>query len=431
MKVLVIGGGGREHCLVYKIKNSSYVDKVFCASGNGGTALLAENVDIQPQDIEGIAKFALREGIDLTVVGPEAPLVEGIVDEFTKRGLKIFGPTKDVAILEGSKVFAKQFMRKYGIPTAEFEIFDDSGKAFSYIERCDFPCVVKADGLAGGKGAIICHNLSQAREAIERIMVKKEFGAAGEKVVVEDFLEGEEASLLAFLDTDTFLPLVTSQDHKPVFDNDQGPNTGGMGAYAPAPLIGDLLFSKIEDKILSPLVKGLKKENKVYKGIIYLGLMIANGEPYVLEFNVRFGDPETQAILPKLKSDLVEVILANIEGRLKNINLVWDQRFCICVVLASGGYPGKYEKGKVINGLESLEKQEDILVFHAGTKKVFDSQTGNTFFVTNGGRVLNIVGLDSDFRKAQEKVYSAIKKVYFEGMHYRRDIGNKGLKFLS
>ncbi len=429
MKVLVVGSGGREHCLAWKISCSPLVDRVYCAPGNGGTSLLANNVDISPSDIDRLLEFALEEKIDLTVVGPEAPLVEGIVDRFEEKGLKIFGPKKDVAMLEGSKVFAKRLMKKFGIPTADFEIFDDPYKAKDYVKKRGFPIVVKADGLAAGKGVMVCKSKEEAFEAIERIMEKKEFGKAGEKVVIEDFLEGEEASLLIFTDGKKFLSLVSSQDHKPVFDNDEGPNTGGMGAYSPAPLVNDRVFEKIKNKIFIPLIEGLREEGKVYKGMLYAGLMIRDEEPYVLEFNVRFGDPETQAILPKLKSDLVTVMLSTINEELDRVSLDWDERFCICVVVASGGYPGKYQKGKKISGLEKLEALKDIFVFHAGTK--IEKRDGRFDFLTNGGRVLNVVALDRDFRKAQEKVYEAVRRIYFENMHYRKDIGNKALKYFA
>jgi len=424
MKVLVVGGGGREHCLAWKIKQSLKVKKIYCAPGNGGTSSFAQNIDVPASDLESLLNFALKEKIDLTVIGPEAPLVEGIVDLFEEKGLKIFGPKKEAARLEASKVFAKRIMRKYAIPTADFCIFDDPYKAKKFVKE-NFPCVVKADGLAQGKGSIVCKSKKEAEEAVELIMIEKKFGEAGEKIVVEEFLEGEEASILAFVDGENYLLLVPSQDHKPVFDNDKGPNTGGMGAYAPAPLVNEKIIAKIKEKIFNPLLKALKKENIFFRGILYAGLMIKNEEPFVLEFNVRFGDPETQAILPKLKTDLVDLMLGTVEGKLERIKLDWDERFCVCVVLASGGYPGKYEKGKKIEGLEKLNSLEDILVFHAGTKKI------NNDYITWGGRVLNVVGLDFDLKKAQKKVYEAIKNIYFEKMHYRRDIADKAFKYLE
>jgi phosphoribosylamine-glycine ligase/CRISPR/Cas system-associated exonuclease Cas4 (RecB family) len=763
MKILIVGSGGREHCLAWKVSQSPLVDRIFCAPGNGGTGLVAQNIEIPATDIEGLLEFALREKIDLTVVGPEAPLVEGIVDRFQEEGLKIFGPEKELATLEGSKVFAKQIMKRYGVPTADFEIFDDPDKAKKYAKDKGLPVVVKAEGLAAGKGVIVAERLDEAIKAIDIIMVEKKFGSSGNRVVIEDYLEGEEASFLIFTDSRTILPLVASQDHKQIYDNDEGPNcysedteiltkdgwkrfnmlnekdqvatynsesreilferpfkiywmkykgpmiqfknrnidllvtpnhrmllqqryrkkkiyvreankcktenyifqsgiwngqsqkyfilpeydykfnrkfkklkinfvdwvrfmavylsegyiasnrvyiaqmkksknfnkikkiisklpfhftydpknhkfrinaiqlvtylkkfgishekyvpdyiknanreiileflkifnlgdgdihygkmrffssskrliddiqemiikldcsgiitvdkrktmlnpinkkiykanpvysiemkkrnktsirkgyikkinyngyigcvtvstgfvivrrnnrvaisgnTGGMGAYSPAPVVNDIVSEKIMVEIFKPLIEGLRKEGKIYKGMLYAGLMIANNQPYVLEFNVRFGDPEIQAILPKLKSDLVEVMLKTIEGRLEDIVLDWDERFCICVVLASGGYPGAYQKGKEIKGLDKLNNLKDIYVFHAGTKALTTHHSPLTNFVTNGGRVLNVVGLDSDFRKAQSKVYQAIDNIYFEGMHYRRDIGNKAL----
>ena len=425
MKVLVIGSGGREHCLAWKIKESSLVDKVYIAPGNGGTSLIGDNLDIKPEDIESLVDFAKKERIDLTVVGPEVPLVAGIVDKFEEEGLKIFGPKKELALLEGSKVYAKQTMKRLGIPTANFEIFDNPDLAKEYVRERELPLVVKAEGLAAGKGVIVCKSLSEAYRAIDLIMVEKKFGSAGRRIIIEDFLEGEEASVLVFTDGSSILPLVASQDHKQVYDNDEGPNTGGMGAYAPAPVVNELVYEKIKEEIFRPLIYGLKNEGKIYKGMLYAGLMIKENQPYVLEFNVRFGDPETQAILPKLKNDLVGVILKTVEENLGKIELAWDERFCVCVVLASRGYPGSYEKGKVIEGLEKLSDLKDVFVFHAGTKRVGEK------FLTAGGRVLNVVGLGTSLREAQEITYKALENIKFEGRHYRRDIGNKAFKYLG
>jgi len=427
MKVLVVGAGGREHCLAWKIGQSSLVKELYCAPGNGGTSLIARNVDIKATDIDGLLDFALKNNIDLTVVGPEAPLVSGIVDRFEENRLKIFGPKKDASILEGSKVFAKNIMRKFNIPTADFEVFDDASLAKDYVRKKGTPIVIKADGLAAGKGVIVARSEKEAQEAIDSIMVHKKFGVSGERIVIEDCLVGEEASILAFTDGESVLPLVSSQDHKPVFDNDEGPNTGGMGAYAPAPVVSSEIFKKVKKEIFYPLIRGLKKEGRVYKGIVYAGLMIKDNQPYVLEFNVRFGDPETQAILPKLKTDLVEVILSVIDNGLDNIELEWDERVCICVVLASGGYPASYQKGKEIRGLKDIERNKNIFVFHAGT--MIEKIDGKEVFLTNGGRVLNVVGLGPHIREAQNTVYEAVKKIYFEGMHYRHDIGRRALKF--
>jgi phosphoribosylamine--glycine ligase len=427
MKILVIGSGGREHCLVWKLAQSPLVDKIYCAPGNGGTAQIAQNVDISSEEIWRLVNFATEENIALTVVGPESPLAAGIVDRFEENGLKVFGPRRDLALLEGSKVFAKEQMRKYGIPTAEFEIFDNPEKAKEYIKSKGAPLVVKADGLAGGKGVIVCRAREEAFGALDLIMVDKIFGDAGKRIVVEDCLDGEEASILIFTDGETIIPMVPSQDHKRINDGDKGPNTGGMGAYAPAPVVNDQLLKKIIDRVFRPLIEGMKAEGRVYKGILYGGLMIKDGEPMVLEYNVRFGDPELQAVLPKLKSDLVDIMLKTIDNKLSECELDWDNRACLCVVLASGGYPGTYEKEKEITGLDKLEGREDIWAFHAGTRLISTSTEGNKF-LTTGGRVLNIVGLADTIKEAQQKVYEAIKSIHFDKMYYRKDIGYKALK---
>jgi phosphoribosylamine--glycine ligase len=429
MKVLVIGGGGREHALIWKIKQSELVDKIYCSPGNGGIQELAELVDILPADIEGLLKFAIDKKIDLTVVGPEVPLVKGIVDEFERNGLRIFGPTQESAKLEGSKAFAKGFMKEFNIPTAEFEIFDNYEHALDYLTTLSYPKVIKADGLCGGKGSIIADNLEQAREALNKIMKEKIFGPAGDKIIIEEFLEGDEASIIAISDGENLLALASSQDHKQIFDNDKGPNTGGMGAYSPAPVAEGENFNNCIEKILKPTINGMREKGIPFKGVLYAGIMFSNNIPYVLEFNVRFGDPETQAILPRLKSDLVKAIEYALDGRLNEFNLEWDEKKCICVVIASGGYPKEYEKGKLITGLEKLNKLEDVLLFHAGTKAIVEN--GKKNFYTNGGRVLNIVALDNDFKESQEKVYNAIKFISFENMHYRKDIGNKAYKWLK
>ena len=375
MKVLVIGSGGREHCLAWKIFQSPLVDEIYCAPGNGGTGLIAQNIDISVTDIEGLSKFAVDKKIDLTVVGPEAPLVAGIVDKFQEKGLKIFGPCGKLARLEGSKIFAKEMMKKYGIATAAFEVFDEPSSAKEYIKERGSPLVVKAEGLAAGKGVVVCKSVEQALEAVDMIMLKKKFGPAGERIVIEDYLEGEELSVVIFTDGETIIPLVSSQDHKPVFDGDKGDNTGGMGAYAPAGFVTEEMSQRIIEEIFKPLIAGLKKEGEVYNGMLYAGLMIRDNQPYVLEFNVRFGDPETQATLPKMKSDLVEVMLKTIDGQLAGTKLQWSQQCCLCVVLASGGYPGSYEKGKTIQGLEKLVGRDDVFVFHAGTESVVSDQS--------------------------------------------------------
>ena len=421
MKVLVIGSGGREHTLVWKIAQSKKVDKIYAAPGNGGTAGLAENVDIKAEDIKGLLQFAIDKKIDLTVVGPEAPLVDGIVDRFKGSGLKIFGPNKAAAQLEGSKVFAKKFMARNNIPTAEFRVFSDSLNAKDYVYQKESSVVIKASGLAAGKGVIICKAESEAEAAIDLIMEKKIFKEAGDQVVIEDCLEGEEASILAISDGEDFVVLDSSQDHKRIFDKDIGPNTGGMGAYSPAPVVTPELQKHISKKIIKPIIESMKKEGNVFKGVLYAGLMITKDGPKVLEFNVRFGDPETQAIIPRLKSDLVELMLAAIEGKLDKIKLEWDERSCVCVVMASGGYPGKYEKDKSIEGLDALKDTEDIIVFHAGTKQE------NGKVLTSGGRVLGVTGLGRDIKGAVENTYKAIEKIKFEKSYCRTDIGYRAI----
>jgi phosphoribosylamine--glycine ligase len=423
MKVLVVGSGGREHALVWKLSQSSRVDKIFCAPGNAGIAETAECVEINAEDIEGLLNFAKYEGIDLTVVGPEAPLTKGIVDAFVKEGRRIFGPDSSAARLEGSKVFAKDFMLKYGIPTAEYKTFTSYLHAEEYIRLKGAPIVIKADGLAAGKGVVVAENMDDAIKALRMIMKDRVFGDAGERVVVEQCLKGEEASFMVLIDGKTVLPLASSQDHKRVFDNDQGPNTGGMGAYSPAPVISRRVKTRIMDSIINPLMKGLKRERINYRGVLYLGLMICDGRPYVLEFNCRFGDPEAQPVLMRLNTDLFDALKATAEGRLREIKLRWRRDASVCVVLASSGYPGKYEKGKLIKGLEALKDRDDIVVFHAGTDIDND---GN--FITSGGRVLGVTALGRDIKAAKENAYKAIKKIRFEGMHYRKDIADKAIK---
>ncbi len=422
MRVLVVGSGGREHTLVWKIAQSPLAEKVFCAPGNGGIQELAECVNISASDVPALADFAEKQKIDLTVVGPEAPLAEGITDEFIRRGLRIFGPTKAAAQVEASKVFAKGTMVKYGIPTADFVVFDAAEKALRHIRKRPAPMVVKADGLAAGKGVIVCRTRDDAEEAVRRIMLEKEFGPCGNKVVIEDCLVGEEASLLAFTDGETVLPMDSAQDHKPVFDNDEGPNTGGMGAYSPAPVVTPEVYRRINNEILTPMIRGLAAEGIEYKGVLYAGLMITDDGPKVLEFNVRFGDPESQALLPRLKNDLVEVMNAVVDGRLSEIELKWNPKAAVCVVMASGGYPGPYEKGKTITGLDSVD-DNSVVVFHAGTKRLEDGR-----IVTDGGRVLGVTGLGDTIGQAIERTYAAVEKIHFDGAHYRKDIGAKALR---
>ena len=425
MRILVVGSGGREHAIAYKIKQSKLCSSLYCLPGNGGTAKIAKNIDIKTDDIKRIVKFSKKENIDLVVVGPENPLALGIVDELEKAGINAFGPKKNAAIIEASKTFTKSFLKKHSIPTAEYETFYDFDGAKKYIESKGVPIVVKADGLAAGKGVTVAKTEEEATKALEDIFIKKRFGEAGNMAVIEEFLEGEEASFLAFSDGENILPMIAAQDHKPIYNNDEGPNTGGMGAYAPTPIIDKEIQQYITENIMKKTILGMEAEGRTYKGVLYAGLMIKNKKPYVLEFNCRFGDPETQAILPLLESDIVEVMLATVEGNLDGYSLKWKNEYAISVVLASGGYPLSYEKDKIITGLYEVEKLEDIIVFHAGTK-----MNGNGNIVTNGGRVLNVVGLDKDFKKAQKKAYDAIKLISFDKMYYRTDIGNKVYKYL-
>jgi phosphoribosylamine---glycine ligase len=426
MKILVIGSGGREHALVWKIAQSRLAEKIFCAPGNGGISKQAECIDIKADDIPRLLEFVRKEKIDLTVVGPEAPLALGIVDEFNNQKLRIFGPNRKAAQLEASKVFAKQIMAKYKVPTAEFKIFDNADAAKKYIEKIGAPCVVKADGLAAGKGVIVAKTVDEAKKAVTSIIQERVFGDSGNHVIIEECLEGQEASILVITDSKEVIPLASSQDHKRIFDNDQGPNTGGMGAYSPAPVVSQELFKEILDKIVYRTIDGLVREGINYKGVLYAGVMLTGDGPKTLEFNVRFGDPETQAILPRLKSDLLEVMLATSEEKLNKVakpgGLTWDNRACVCVVCASGGYPGDYEKGKEISGLDEADKMKDVVVFHAGTKKL------SAKYLTNGGRVLGVTGLGNTIKEAIDRTYQAVDKIHFEGMHYRRDIGKKALK---
>ena len=423
MRILVIGSGGREHALVWKIAQSKLADKIFCAPGNGGIADSAECIDIKAEDMPKLLEFAIKEKIDLTVVGPEAPLAQGIVGEFKNHKLRIFGPTKSAAQLEASKVFAKELMDKYNVPTARFKIFDNAEEAKRYVEKRGAPCVVKADGLAQGKGVVVAKTTDEAKETITSMMEKKIFGNAANRVIIEDCLEGQEASIIVITDSKEVLPLASSQDHKRVFDGDSGPNTGGMGAYSPAPVVTQELFQEILDKVIYRTIDGLVREGIDYKGALYAGIMVTKDGPKVLEFNVRFGDPENQAIMPRLKSDLLEVMLAATDGRLSRFkSLSWDNRACVCVVCASKGYPGEYEKGKQITGLDEINKMRDSIVFHAGTKRQGDK------IVTSGGRVLGVTGLGNTIKEAIDKTYQGVKKIHFEGMHYRRDIGARAIK---
>ena len=421
MKVLVIGGGGREHALCWKLSQSPKVDKIYCIPGNAGISEIAECRQMEyEKDFSSLAQFVVKEKIDFTIVGPEVPLVNGIVDYFQKRGLAIFGPSKKAAELEGSKVFAKKFMKRHNIPTAPFRIFSDPDKAIKYVNEEEGEKVIKADGLAFGKGSLVTSTKKEAIEAIELIMRKKAFGEAGRRIVVEERLRGKEISFFVLTDGKSIKPLISSRDHKRIYDGDKGPNTGGMGAFSPAP-IPPSLYDKILRRIIVPTLQGMKEEGREYKGVLYAGLMIEKEEPRVLEFNVRFGDPETQVTLPRLKNDLLEVLWAVHTGNLYKINLEWRHHAAVCVILASRGYPGKYEKGKEIQGLENLARIKNVFPFFAGVKK----EDGK--LVTSGGRVIGVTALADSLKRSVQDVYRAVNKVYFEGMYYRRDIGRTGL----
>ena len=415
MKILVVGGGGREHTLAWKIAQSPRVEKVFAAPGNAGTAAIAENLNLRPTDIDGLGRAAKENGIGLVVVGPEAPLASGIVDYFDSLGIPIFGTTKEATQLESSKVFARNLMEKYGIPCPEGAIFSSYSEAREYLQEQHPPVVIKADGLAAGKGVIIAGSLAEANKALGDIMEAKIFGSAGERVVIDEYLSGREVSLIAFTDGKAVSPMVPACDYKKIGDNDQGPNTGGMGSYSPPGFFSAEMTEKVTKDILVPTVKAMAKEGMLYKGVLYAGLMIVNGEPVVLEFNARFGDPETQVVLPLLKTDLVDILMAVVQGKLDRVKIEWSSEACVGVVMASGGYPGSYKTGFPIHGIDSLDK--GVLVFHAGTK------LGNDGIIyTDGGRVLTVVGVGKDIAEAREKVYSNIPNIYFEGCHYRKDI---------
>jgi len=419
MNILVVGNGGREHALVWKIFQSDSVEKIYVAPGNDGMLDLAERVDIEHDDITGLADWAESNQIDLTVVGPEKPLVAGIVNEFNKRGLKIFGPNKEAARIEGSKVFAKSILKKYNIPTAEFDVFTDPEEALHFLEGATYPLVIKAEGLAAGKGVVIATNKKEAFAAVDKIMDDRIFGDAGDRIVVEDFLEGQEVSIIALTDGENIIPLTPAQDHKAVFDGDEGPNTGGMGAFSPVPFISKELEEEICNKIMRPSIKAFQKEGINYKGIIYTGLILTNTGPKVLDFNTRFGDPETQVILPRLKNDLIEIIEMVLAGQLAEIKLEWDKRTAICVILTSGGYPITYKTGMKIKGLDNLKKYDDALIFHSGTRKE------NDCYYSDGGRVLGITTLGDGLFDAINQIYEYIDEIEFEDMHYRTDIGFK------
>ena len=419
MKVLIVGGGGREHALAWKFSLSPRVKKIFCAPGNAGIAALAECVNIKSDNVPAILDLVRSEKIDLTVVGPEAPLVAGLVDALENEGYPVFGPRSKAAALEGSKVLAKEIMLKYDIPTAWYGVFDNAEQAAKYIKKIGGPCVVKADGLAAGKGVIVAEDVETALASVDLIMKQRAFGAAGDRVIIEECLRGEEASILAFTDGKNVFPMLPAQDHKRVYDGDRGPNTGGMGAYAPAPVMTAALQKEALEKILIPTVRGMAAEGRPYRGILYAGLMITDRGPYVLEYNARFGDPEAQPILMMLESDLADVLEALLAGELNKADLRWNNGASVCVVLSSGGYPGNYRQGDIITGLDDMP--ENVMAFHAGT-----GLKGNQV-VTAGGRVLGITALAKNIPAAIDLAYRGVSRVHFEGMHYRKDIGKKAL----
>jgi len=424
MRILVIGSGGREHALVWKLGQSPHVQTILCAPGNGGIAQTARCVPVQPQDSVAISDLVLREKIDFVVVGPEAPLASGLVDSLQSSGVGILGPTRNAAQLESSKVFAKDFMRRHNIPTADYGTYQDPRSALSYLQSSEacYPIVVKADGLAAGKGVIVAQNEQEASNAVERIMVQKEFGSAGDRIIIEDCLQGIEASYIVFTDGETILPAAASRDHKAIFDDDKGPNTGGMGTYSTDDILGPDLEREVLERIIRPTIDGMRNEGNPFQGILYAGLMLTEQGIQVLEFNVRMGDPEGQVILPRLQSDFAHLCAFACQGRLKEYKAEWNPGAAVCVVLASGGYPGAYSKGKVITGLNMAEEDKRIAIFHAGTQ-----QDGENL-VTAGGRVLGVTAVDQDLSSAIMAAYEGVNKINFDGMQYRRDIGAKGLK---
>ncbi|MCE5315458.1 MAG: phosphoribosylamine--glycine ligase [Armatimonadota bacterium] len=423
MKVLIIGSGGREHALAWKIAQSDKVDKIYAWPGNAGIGQIAERVSGSVMDINAAADFAQREKIDLTVIGPESPLIVGMADEFAKRGLTVFGPNKDAAQMEGSKVFAKRLMIDNGIPTAMCEVFDDPAKACAYIEsiasKSDDPIVVKADGEAAGKGVFVAKTKADAIEAVNVIMNQRAFGTSGDRVVIEEFLDGPEASFMCFVSGETYVPMLAAQDHKRAYDNDEGPNTGGMGCYSPVPVVTDDVLMFVQDSIVKPTLAALKNMGISYTGVLYVGLALTSNGPKVVEFNCRFGDPETQVVLPLLETDLVEIMLATAQGTLDKLDVRWLNKKAMCVVIASGGYPGNYEKGKVITGVDKAEADTGVIVFHAGT----ENKNGNV--VSSGGRVLGVTAVAGSFKDCIDKVYSGVDMIHFDGAHYRRDIGRR------
>ncbi len=419
MKVLIVGGGGREHAIAWKISQSPKVSRLYCAPGNGGIASLAQCVPIKAMDIEGIVEFAKSEGIDLVVVAPDDPLAAGMVDALESAGIRAFGPNKAAAEIESSKVFSKNLMKKYGIPTAAYEVFENDSDALDYLRTCSYPTVIKADGLALGKGVIIANDFEEAQDAVRSIMSDKIFGNAGNRVVIEEFLTGTEVSILTFTDGETLVPMISSQDHKRALDDDMGPNTGGMGTFSPSRIYTDEVDEWCMKNIFMPTIDAMRKEGRRFKGVLYFGLILTADGPKVLEYNARFGDPETQVVLPHLKTDIIDIFEAIIDERLADVNIEWDNRSAVCVILASGGYPGKYRTGLEITGIEEAEKDPSVTVFHAGTKL----EAGK--YYTAGGRVLGVTAVADTIDDARAKAYAAVGKINFEGMHYRKDIGIK------
>jgi phosphoribosylamine--glycine ligase len=419
MKVLIVGGGGREHAIAWKISQSPRVSKIYCAPGNGGIASLAQCVPLNAMDTEGIIGFAKCEGIDLVVVAPDDPLAAGMVDALQHAGIRAFGPNKAAAEIESSKVFSKNLMKKYGIPTAAYEVFDNIYDALDYLKQCSYPTVVKADGLARGKGAIIANNYDEAARAVRSIISDRVFGDAGKRVVIEEFLIGTEVSILAFTDGETLVPMVSSQDHKRAMDNDMGPNTGGMGTFSPSRLYTAEINDLCMKSIYIPTIEAMNKEDRRFKGVLYFGLILTAEGPKVLEYNARFGDPETQVVLPLLKTDIIDIFEAVIDEKLATENIEWEDKSAVCVILASGGYPDEYRTGLEITGISEAEKDPAVMVFHAGTKLASDK------YYTAGGRVLGVTGVAESIDEARAKAYAAVEKIKFEGMHYRRDIGIK------
>ena len=419
MKVLLVGSGGREHAIVWKLKQSPKIDKIYCAPGNAGIAQDAQCVPIGAMEIDKLVSFAKEEGIDFTIIGMDDPLVAGVVDAFEAEGLKVFGPRKNAAIIEGSKAFSKDLMKKYGIPTAKYETFDSYDAAKEYVSKQEMPIVIKADGLALGKGVLICQSLQEAYDALDEIMVDKKFGASGSKVVIEEFLTGPEVSVLSFCDGKTVVPMVSAQDHKRAYDNDEGLNTGGMGTFSPSRIYTPEINEECMKTIFQPTVDAMAKEGRKFVGVLYFGLMLTKDGMKVIEYNARFGDPETQVILPRLKTDLLEIMEACVEGNLDKIDIKWHDNAAVCVVLASGGYPVEYKKGYEITGLDEVTKRKDIVVFHAGTAE----KDGK--FVTNGGRVLGITGIGKDLDEAIKIAYEGVEMVDFKDKHFRHDIGIK------